>query len=879
MLRRIRAMIATMLRRPAFDRAMDDEFALHIDLLAADLVRRGIPPEDAQRQARLAFGNMTGAKEKARAVKGLAWLDTLNQDIRFTLRTLRKNAGFTAVAVLSLGFGIGAATTMFSVIDTLDFRALPYAGGDRLVSLEEVAPRDDRMCPGCGSPPAVATARDWLGQVHSYDDAIVTMQTSFTWEHDDAEESPSAGMATPGLLAFFGLRPIAGRDLVAMDTLSGAPPVVILTYEFWQARFGGDPKVVGTQLRARMGDFTAPPRAVTIVGVAPKGFRVLPYMKVWGAMALGGATARRARDVTVIARMKPDVAIAGASAELQAVSARLAQTYPAEYRGWGARVEPLRDRLGWTAGRSRGVLFGVTVAVLLIAVLNVAGLLFSRAAARQPEFAMRAALGAGQLRLFRQLLVEGSCIALLGGLIGVAFAFGGVHVAARWFAMPDSGLTLTVDPRMLAFAAVVSLIVGVTAAVAPAARAARTDASHGLRPRVTAGSRASRTSNLLITAQIALALMLLTVAGLLSGDFLQLRYLDLGYDPHGVYATQLSGSRDQWSNPGPWKEIVAETRARAAALRGVESASLEYENASHPSDVHPDRVEFDSRTAVREPRVRAVDPDYFTTWRNPVLIGRAFSAADRAGAPPVTIVNRAGASAFWPGQNPLGRRVFVGDGPAGEWLTVVGVTEDVETGNYSQRHSPVVYRPFDQARLYHASVGLSLRLAGDRADVLSSAQSMIREVTGRRSDPFQNEEDRLGMRYVTRRFNAIALDVFAGFGLLLAAMGIYGSIAFAVTRRTREIGVRVALGAARMNVLVLIARRGVVVATAGVAIGVAGSLALTRVFNSLVTVTSVTNPWIFSTSVVVVLAVTLLATFLPARRTMRVNPVIALRAE
>jgi putative ABC transport system permease protein len=877
-LRRLRRWIAELTGREALDRAIDDEFELHVDLLANDLERRGAPRDEAVRQARLAFGNLTVAKEKAREAKGLAWLDTVSQDVRFTARTLRRNAGFTAVAVLSLGFGIGAATTVFSVVDALDFRPLPYANADRLVWLAEVMPPDDRMCAGCASYTSAVTARDWIAQSRSYDALVVTTHSEFTWEHDDVEESPRASLTTPGLLSLFGLRPVVGRDLEAADTLPGAEPVVLLTYDFWEARFGRDPSIVGKQLRARMGGFMTAPRPITIVGVMPKDFQVMPEFKLWGPMSIGSATSRTDRSATVIARLKPQTSIAAASAELQGLSERLARSYPKEFRGWGARVEPLRERLEWGAGKGRGVLFAVTLAVLLIAVLNVTGLLFGRAAARQPEFAMRAALGAGRMRLFRQLLVEGSCIGLCGGLIGIALAFGGVHVAARWFSIGDSGLSLGVDHRVLTFAVLLSLLVGVTAAVAPAGRTARMDATRRLRQRTTADARASHTSNVLITAQIALALVLLTAASLLSHDFLELRYLDLGYNPRGVFQTSVSAPREQWSNPGPWKTVATQTRARVAEVHGVQSASLEYENAMHPAVVRSD-VSGES-TSERKPRVKAVSPDFFSTWDNAVLIGRTFSTADRTGAPLVAIVNKACASAFWPGLNPLGRRVFLGDSASGgEWLTVVGVTEDFERGGFARRHNPVIYRPFEQAQFYHPAVFLSVRVADDRPEILASAQSAIREVTGRRNAPFENAEDELGRRVLAPRFNAIALDAFAAFGLLLAAMGIYGSIAFAVTQRTREIGIRVALGAARASVLQLIARRGVVVATVGSVIGLDGSLALTRVFKSFVSATSVTNPWIFGTSVLVVLAVALVATFIPARRAAGVNPVIALRAE
>jgi putative ABC transport system permease protein len=766
---------------------------------------------------------------------------------------------------------------MFSVVDTLDLRSLPYADADRLVSLQELSPANDPACPRCDWGTAAPTARDWVSQVRSYDALLVADNQSFVWEHDDVEENPGGGMATPGLLHFFGLQPLLGRDLIAADTLPGADPVIVLTYDFWQKRFQSDPHVIGTRLHARLGRLTSAPQTVTVVGVAPSAFRVMPYFEVWSAMPLRGNGSRDSRYVTVMGRLQAGTTMGAATAELRAVSSRLAQSYPAEFRGWSAEVVPLRDRLADTAGTGRGVLFAITLAVLLVAVLNVTGLLFNRAAARQPEFAMRAALGAGRMRLFRQLLVEGSCVGLLGGLIGVALAFAGVEIAAGWFHVADAGLALSVDARMLAFASLLSLTVGIAAAVAPAARASRVDATRGFLPRLTAGSQASHTSSVLIAAQIALAFTLLTVATLLSHDFLELRYLDLGYDPQGVFATSITGSREQWINPEPWKPLVVAARERVARIRGVESASLLYESAVHPEIIRPD---VPTSATMRDPRLQAVDPDFFGTWKSPVLIGRAFTARDRAGAPLVAIVNKAAASTFWPGQNPLGRRVFAADsGSAGEWLTVVGVTEDMETGLYSRRHHPVVYRPFDQARLYHASVRLSVRVSGDRLDALAAAQTAIRDVTGRRSEPLQSEDSRLATRYVTRRFNAIALDVFAGFGLLLAAMGIYGSVAFAVTRRTREIGIRVALGAARTNVVALIARRGVFLTLAGAGIGVAASLAVTRVFRSFVSATSVTNPWIVVASVVVVLIVSLFATFLPARRASGVDPMIALRAE
>jgi putative ABC transport system permease protein len=880
-----RAVLASLFRRHGMDEAMDDEFALHLELRTNDLVRSGIPRDAAERRARLEFGNVTAAKENARRSWGTAWWDRLEQDLRFTVRTLRNSPGFTAVAVLSLGFGIGATTTVFSVIDALDVRPLPYENADRLVWLTEVTPPDNDMCSRCAYLTASSTAGEWITQMRSYETMAVVFHTSFSWETGDAVRSTEAGQATPGFFRLLGVRPMLGREFVPSDTMAGAEPAVLLTYEFWQTHLGADASIVGRQLASEDEEGSSPTlHPIRVIGVLPKEFRFMGYTTVWVPMKLNAASSRSAREMTVIGRLKRGQTIAAANAELGTIAARLAFAYPDAYRGWGATVRPLRERLMWGAGKGRFVLFAITLLVLCVAVVNVAGLLLSRAAARQQEFAMRSALGASRLRLLSQQLVEGSCVGLAGGLIGIIVAAWGVRFTARWFSIDSAGLTVGVDHRILLFAVAVSFVVGIGAAAVPALHAGRTDLSGSLRGRTAAGggAYAARTSNALIALQISLGLVLLTSAGLLSANFLQLRYLDLGYDPYGLYRVSVRGTRAQWANAGPWSRLVEGARARVAAIPGVVSASLEYQSAVHPAIIRADQPGRlgNSQDAQLTPALKAVSPEYFGTWGSRLLFGRPFTTADRPGETPVAIVNRAAAAGFWPGHNPLGRRIFIGDSAsAGELLTVVGVATDAERGQMGERHWPVVYRPYDQAKFYHASAGLYIRVAAGRPKVFATAQAAIRQATDRPVEAFVSEEEQLSSRLLTQRFNAIVLDLFAGFGLLLAAMGIYGSIAYAVTQRTREIGVRMALGAQRMSILGLVARRGVILAIVGVLAGSASAFALTRVLRSFVSGTSVTNPWVFAGSGILMIVVALLATFLPARRATRLDAVIALRAE
>ena len=752
---------------------------------------------------------------------------------------------------------------------------MPFPDSDRLVWLAEVTPPGYETCSRCAWYTAPPTLLDWTAQAESFGGVAAAGHSELAWQHDDVSEALIGQSVTPGFFELLGSHPFLGRDFAATDTAAGAQPVVVISYEFWQSRLRGDREVVGRQLAAPPGQ-----RAATVIGVLPRDFRFGSETPVWLPLSLPAGSHRTARNFAAIARLRPTATVGSASAELETISKRLAAEFPADYHDWTAEGQPLRSLLIAGTGHARFILFAITTLVLVIAVLNVAGLLIARGAAREHELAMRSALGAGRARLFAQLLVEGGCIGLSGGALGTALAEWAVRFVPAWFAIDDTGIAVRIDARVLAFALVVSLLAGLATAIGPALRASK---AHTGGSALVAGRdrpwQAGRAPRWLVTMQIALALIVACVASVLSRDFMEMRYLDIGYDPAGLYSTSLSGSGSLRHDPTAWASAAESARERVAATPGVIAASIEYQNAMHPSIVQPANRAASRDTTVT-PAVKAVDVDYFATMGMRLVGGRAFGPADGHGAPLVAIVNRTAALAFWPNQNPIGQQIFVGDsGSAGETVSVIGVSRDAERGELFQRHWPMVYRPMAQARLYHAAGALYVRVADHRPSTLAAAERAIGETMGRSVAPFGSNEESLDGKLYSRRLNAIVLDCFGAFGLFLAALGIYGSVGYGVTRRTRELGIRMALGARRSGVVSLVARAAVVQAAVGVTLGCVGAywaMAVVRASGLLATPMPL---WLLLAAASLVLVVASAATLLPAVRGTRVDIVRSLRAE
>ncbi len=809
--------------------------------------------------------------QTSQGARWTAGLEQLRQDWRYALRIFRRHRLLSTVAVLSLGFGIGATTTVFSAVDAFHFRPLPFRNPDRLVWIAELTPHDFEGCPRCPFLTSPSTLRDWA-HVQSFEAVAAIRSTQFRWQHGDVSESLNARQATPQFFDVRGGRPVVGRGFTPADAVPGAEPVALLSDQFWRTRLGADPGVLGSVLSTNTRD-------VRVVGILAEDFRFRENTPIWLPLTSDVKASRSSRSLTVIGRLRDDSTLSSATGELDALWSRLVSEYPADYRDWNVRVHPLRDLFTLGRGGNRFAVLTLTMLVLLIGVLNVSGLMLSRAVTRRQEFAIRSALGGTRARLVRQLLLEGTCIGLAGAVVGTALTFVMLPFVSLWFALDSSGLDVDLNYRVLVFAVALAALAGICTAIAPALHAQRAELGAALRERssrTTARGAAAR--DVLAALQIALALMLLMTAALLSRDFLEVRYLDLGYDPKGLYFTSLTVPPQQSRNPDAWSEFATLARDRAAVVPGVISASLEHRSANRPKIVRP--VDGNPPTSSYMPAVKAVDPAYFRTFGSRVLAGRSFVARDDRATAPVAIVNQAAASLFWPRGDAINRQIFVGDSAtAGEFLTVVGIVEDAERGELIERHWPMVYRPFAQAPIYHAAGRLYVRAEDTRQEAtLAAAQAAIRS-TGRAVPPLESEEARVNEHFFQRQLNAIVFDLFAGFGLLLATMGIYASVAYGATRRTHEIGIRVALGATRGTIVGLLAGRQAAFALGGVVVGIVGVLALMRVFESFLLGISATNLRLLGAAGVLSICVALAATCIPAWRATGTNAADALRAD
>jgi predicted permease len=801
-------------------------------------------------------------------------------DVRVAARALRRNPGFSAAAVLSIGFGIGAATAMFSVVDAVDFRPLPYREPDQLVFIGDVTPASFVPCPGCPTSATDERAHAWMTHSRSFDGLAMVADTRLCFDETGDTVCLDAGHVSPGFFDLLGVQPALGRPFGTEDAVPGTEPTVILSHETWMRRHHGDPDVIGARIEYFDDATLATRRTGTIIGVLPAGFRFLRDRAFWVPIDSTAASSS-SRTATVVGRLKPGSSPAAAASELQALQAGIAaapESGPAQ-----VAVLPLRERIVWAMREGRGTLFGITALVLAVAVLNVAVLFAIRAAARRHDLTMRRAMGASRLQLLRHLLAEGLVIGLTGGVLGVAFATWGTGVAGAAFGLDDSGPIVRMDLRVLSFAVLSSVLVGILVTILAARDLGAGDPAPA-RERTSSGSgyAGGQLAGPLLSIQVAAGLVLVTAAGLLSSEYLNLRFLDIGYDPTGVYEASIRGPAAHRTEPELLRPDAERALARVRAVPGVLSASLRYRSAVNPAVVRPENSPAsDESLTLDGASLDVVDASYFDTLGIPVVAGRAFLERDDRGAAPVALVNRAAASRWWPGQSALGQRIFLGDSASvGESATVVGIVDDVERAEMIHRHFPRIYRPLAQARIYHPFIQMHFRAAPGQPDVARIAQAALRQTLGRSAvGAVTSHESSLDRRFDSQRINALAMNLFAAFGVLLAAIGTYGSVAYAVTERTREVGVRVALGAGRGAILALFARHAIIVGGIGVALGAGGSLLLTRAFRSFVSATDATDPRLFAGAAFLVTVAIVIATVLPARRAAGIDPAIALRGE
>ena len=811
---------------------------------------------------------------------------TLLQDLRYGLRMLRRQPAFAAVAVAALALGVGANTAIFSVVNAVLLRPFPFREQERLVGVWERNGQNDR------NEVAPANFADWRRHAG---DAFESIAALGFWNAnlagDGAPERLQGFQVSPALFDALGAEPLLGRTFTADEEQPGRDSVVLLSHGLWQRRFGGDPGVVNRTV-------TLNGRAYTVVGVMPPDFQIHRRADVWSPLALDERTLanRTAHYLIVFARLRDGVSPEQARGAMAALADNMARQHPDTNAGWGANVVPLREQVVGDVKTPLLLLLGAVGFVLLIACANVANLLLARAASRSKEIAIRAALGAGRMRIVRQLLTESVLLALAGGLLGLLLAAWGVELLVS--NLPEGALfslprvaQAGIDARVLAFTLGVSVLTGLLFGLAPALSATRSDLGGGLKEggRTSgAGAPGRRLRSALVVSEVALSVMLLVGAGLLVRSIIGLMRVDPGFEGGGVMTMRATLPRAKYADPAKVTAFYDQLLGRLKNLPGVEAAAATTQLPLGGS-TSTTGFQIEGRPPLApsdqpEANYSVVSSDFFRALRIPLVEGRAFADGDDAAHPRAVVVSQLLARKFFPGENAVGRRIGVTDGGEAQWYTIVGVAGDVKHRALTRDTQPTLY--FTYKTDPERSMVLTVRAsAGTAAETL--AAGMRREVLA--VDPDQpvfevrTAREAVEQSVSLERSVAFLLSVFACVAMALAAVGIFGVMSYTVTQRTQEIGLRMALGAQRGDILRLFLRHGLALALAGAVAGLAGALVLLRVLSSLIAgllygVTA-TDPLTYAGVALALVCVALAACYLPARRATRVDPMEALRYE
>jgi putative ABC transport system permease protein len=814
----------------------------------------------------------------------LELMETLRQDMRYGFRTLRKRPGFTVVAVIALALGIGANTAIFSVVNELLLSPLPYANAEQLVMVwEHNRPRDVHQ-----NVVSTANFLDWREQSQSFADMAAFYDARFNLTGSGEPFEIPAQVATENIFSLLGVEPILGRNFTREDVAPDAPSVVILGYGLWQSRFGADPSIVGKTI-------TLNGSSATVVGVLPAGFQWFikkgsltdKPAELWTPFIFTEQhRVRRGRFISSVARLKPGVSPAQAQAEMTTIGARLEQQYPALNTGWGVEVVPLREQFVGDVRPALWILLGAVGFVLLIACANVANLLLARAAARHREIAVRTALGASRLRIIRQLLTESVLLSVLGGALGLMLAWWGIGALA---ALSPSDLinleNVSLNLSVLSFTLLVSLLTGIIFGLVPAFEATKLNLTESLKEGdkgASGNARTRRLRNAFVIAEMALALVLLTSAGLLIRSFMRLQTVNPGFEADRLLTMRvvLPGRkyREEYQRVGFFKQAVE----RINRLPGVESAGavsfLPFAGIGAATGFTVEGRPEPEAGQRPTTDVRVTDAGYFRAMNIPLISGRVFTEQEATEKRNVAVINDAMARKHFAGEDPLGKRVTVrmGENPAP--TMIVGVVGDVKHRSLDQEVKPMVYWPHPE--LAYTTMTIVVRTQGEPLGLAAAAQREIQAIDAEQPvSDIRTMEQLLAASVARARFNTLLLGIFAALALVLAAVGIYGVMAYSVTQRTREIGIRIALGARGADVLKMIIGQGMTLALIGVCLGLVASFALTRLMSSLLFGVSATDPLTFTGVSLLLAAVALLACYIPARRATKVDPMVALRYE
>ena len=801
-------------------------------------------------------------------------MTTLIQDLRYALRMLLKNPGFAAVAVVALALGIGANTAIFSVVNTILLRSLPYDDPDRLMVVKEnKLPQFPEFSVSPGN------FLDWRKQNASFEKLAAVQGSSYNLvTSDDEPERLDGARVSAGLFEMLGVKPVQGRTFLEEEDQPGHQNVVVLSSNLWKRRFGSDPNIIGQSI-------TMSAASYTIIGIMPPSFQFLDRdIDLWTPIAFTAAQAQQhgSHYISVIGRLKPGVTTEQARTEMSGIAARLAEQYPSSNAGWSTIVVPMQQFEVRDIKPALLVLLGAVALVLLIACANVANLLLARSTARQKEIAIRTALGASRSRVVRQLLTESVVLAVVGGAAGLLLAAWGTR---SLLALAPEDLPrvkdVALDGRVLGFTLLVTLITGIVFGLVPALQASRPNLNETLKEggRGTTGGHHRIRSSLVIT-EVAVALVLLVGAGLLIRSFIRLQQVNPGFNTKNAMSANVALPGRKYPNSDQYLSFFTQLIEKIAALPGVVAVGAtqslpiqgDYLVGFNIQGRPPDPPGEDKST-----NYYAVTPDYFKAMGIPLLRGRLFTEQDSKNAPRVAVINEAMARTYFSDEDPIGKGINLSQGREG-FREIVGIVGDVKQYGLAQPTTLQTYEPYLQ--MPFSAVTLVVRTEGNPAALSGPIRSEVLALDKEQPVSRIRTLDQIISGSVQQqRFTMLLLGVFAGVALILAAVGLYGVMSYAVTQRTHEIGIRMALGANTGNVLRLVVGHGMLLALIGVAIGLAGAFAFTRVMSKLLFAVSTTDTVTFAGISLMLTGVALIACLVPARRATKVDPMVALRHE
>jgi predicted permease len=880
------------------DEELAEELESHLEMHIADNIRAGMSPAEARRDALIKLGGLDQTKERYRARRGIPFLESLLQDIRFGLRMLRKSPGFTAVVVLTLALGIGATTAIFTVVNTVLIRPLPFKNPSSLAMLWENVP----FCTRC---PFSAPDFTFLQRSqNSFESMGIFQNRELDVSDNGRPERVMAARVSASIFPILGIEPLFGRTFTSEEDTSGSN-VVLLSYRLWQRRYAMDKGIIGRSIEIDRQPYT-------VVGVMPLGFTfpIAPVVagilssshpaELWIPMGFTRAELEgwgNMYNSDVIARLEPGTTIAQADSEAELLSNRLTALYPPavmkalDVARIKLAVYPYQQEVAGPVREPLLVLMAAVGLVLLISCTNVATLLLSRAAARQREIAVRGALGATRARVVRQLLTEGLLLAAVGGTFGLMLARWGMRSLLS-LAPPDIPLPqqVSMDVAVVVFVGGISILTALLFGLAPALQLSGLALQQGLEDgarSVTSGRAKQRLRGVLVTIELAMALVLLVGAGLLIRSFAKLLQANLGFRPDHVLTLSLPLPYNAYPKAAPIRSFYQQLLEQIAALPGVAAVGFSNDLPLESRDSEEFQIErSDSSTVNRSLDATWVLGNYFEATEISLLRGRWFTAEDRADSHAVAIISQTLAQRFWPNEDAVGKRIRWGTDPKFPWQTVVGVVNDVNDRASGRARVYMPYLQVSDDALQDNVVGewRSMNLAvRTRTDPETLGPAVVRKIHS--LDPelavahIRTMTQVLSSSVAVPRFNTVLVGIFGGVALFLAVIGVYGVLSYMVTEQTHEIGIRIALGAEHAEILGLVLRQGAKLAGVGVAIGLFAALGLTRLLRGLLYGVSVTDPVTFAGVAVLLMSVAMLACYIPARRAARVDPMVALRYE